>query len=181
MMTSKVLGSPVQHPTLGKGKSASFAVKSFSFIFSGVVFMYIQLQLWIWLFFHILSLFWGVKFPFHYRSYQQSGRVKYVHVATVVIGILVPLIPAFLPFALNGYGYSIRVPPVFCVPIDISLFVYPVALPVGLLSMFSTVLFLIVFRSISKVIVIKNSILKCLHTNYLYISVVYHLLMFGGL
>ena len=122
--------------------------------------MYIQLQLWIWLFFHILSLFWGVKFPFHYRSYQQSGRVKYVHVATVVVGILIPLIPAFLPFALNGYGYSIRVPPVFCVPIDISLFVYPVALPVGMLSLFSTVLFLIVFRSISKVIVITKQHFK---------------------
>ena len=56
--------------------------------------MYSQSAVW-WLF-HIVFLFWKVAFPFHA---QFSGKVKYIHMTCILLGIVLPLIPIITSMA----------------------------------------------------------------------------------
>ena len=122
--------------------------------------MYTNLQLFLWVFFHVASLFWSVKFPYHYHSYQINGRIRYVHATILAIGILIPLVPALVPFSDAGFGYSFAVPPVFCTPTKLSLYAVLLGLPYLVLFVITLVLLLNVFW-----IVVKVTILVPLHYN----------------
>ena len=112
---------------------------------TGVVYTYVPLQLMFWVFFHTVSLFWALKFPFHYQSYQKNGRLIYIHAGMIITSIFLPLISALLPFSVHGFGYAIRVPPNLCSPVDSYIYVYPVALPIGIMGLTALVLLLNIF------------------------------------
>ena len=61
------------------------------------MFYYTILQAFIWAFLHAFFLFWGVYFPFSYRKLQMSGQLRYAHLASVLLALVVPLLPALLP------------------------------------------------------------------------------------
>jgi hypothetical protein len=121
---------------------------------TGVIANYISLQLMFWVFCHIVSLFWGLKFPFHYQSYQRNGRLRYIHTGMVITGTFLPLIPALHPFSVHGFGYSTRVPPNLCLPVDSYIYVYPVALPIGMMGLIAMALLLYIFWIIGNLKVI---------------------------
>ena len=77
----------------------------------------------------MVSIFWGLKFPFHYQRYQKTGRLRYIHTSLVISGILLPLIPALAPFAAQGYGFAFRYPPLVCTPFDVFVTVCLVLIP----------------------------------------------------
>ena len=118
---------------------------------AGIVLLYCLLQVSIWWLFHTSALLWKVKFPFHARSFQKSGKVKYIHITCVWIGILIPLIPVIanmvgfahevqsnpdlqernVTFASGGLGFVIiRFPPVLCYGYNGSLTFYASVLPI---------------------------------------------------
>ena len=117
-----------------------------------MVSMYVHIQIPLWLLFHAVSIFWGLKFPIHYRSYQASGKIRYIHATLFISGILVSLVNALVPFGAGGYGHSLAVPPVLCLPNKLSVYFYLQALPFLVVVMIALVLFLSIFWIVVKVI-----------------------------
>lgn len=107
-------------------------------ILIGIVFYYGILQLIIWWVCHVSILFWKIRFPFHARSFDQSGRTKYIHVACILVSLLVPLTPV-LAIILNNLdgqgvgtvGFTItRFPPLLCSSPDANATFYALVVPV---------------------------------------------------
>ena len=63
---------------------------------------YVPAQMSLLVAFHALGLCWGIVFPFHYRRFKTEGRIKYIHVITVVLTLVLPTIPTLLHF-IDGY------------------------------------------------------------------------------
>ena len=124
------------------------------------------MQLSMWVFFYIVSIFWGLKFPFHYQSYQTNGKLRYIHAGMIIASIFLPLIPALLPFGVHGYGYSLRVPPNHCTPVDSYIYVYPVVLPLAILGLTSFFLLLNVFWIVGNLKVFSSIIVALYHQQY---------------
>ena len=40
-----------------------------------------------------MAFFWSVYFPFNYQYYKIAGKMKYIHVMFLALGIFLPLIP----------------------------------------------------------------------------------------
>jgi hypothetical protein len=68
----------------------------------------------IWWFIHVAVAFWAVTFPFHYRSFQVMGKSKFLHIFTVLIGVLLPLVPLGIAIGTGGYTPTYRLPPFVC-------------------------------------------------------------------
>ena len=47
----------------------------------------------IWLVCHAMTLFWKVRFPFRARYFSLSKKDKYLHIASLLAGFLLPVIP----------------------------------------------------------------------------------------
>ena len=113
---------------------------------------------------HIFALFWGLKFPFHARSFQKTHRTKYIHIAGVLIGLLVPLVPVaatMIQFShgkssseavRGGLGFGIaRIPPILCSGIDTDTTFYSLILPLSLLMMVGITFVALIFWIVHKV------------------------------
>ena len=67
---------------------------SLSLFCSGTVYSYSLHQLSLWALFYMALLFWAVVCPFHYQSFRNAGRLKYVYTAMTIAGVLLPCVPA---------------------------------------------------------------------------------------
>ena len=111
--------------------------------------MYLLLQITLWGTFHALGLCWGIVFPFHYRRFKTEGRVKYVHGITVVLGLVLPAIPA-LAALVDGYTVTLS-------PIDVcggrnkDITFFTTILPISTLIAASSTVLIILFWIIFKV------------------------------
>ena len=111
--------------------------------------MYLLLQLTLWGTFHTLGLCWSIAFPFHYRRFKTEGRVKYVHGITVVLGLVLPAIPA-LAALVDGYTVTLS-------PIDVcggrnkDITFFTTILPISTLIAASSTVLIILFWIIFKV------------------------------
>ena len=76
------------------------------FSHAGIANLYLLLQLTLWSTFHALGLCWGIAFPFHYRRFKIEGKVKYIHITTVALGLVLPTIPALAPL-VDGYTVTL--------------------------------------------------------------------------
>ena len=75
-----------------------------TFLPTGLAFVYFVIQLDAWAAVHSIFLFWGVRFPFNYRSLKASGNVRYAHIISVLLVVILP-IPG--PFIILKDGYLI--------------------------------------------------------------------------
>ena len=120
-----------------------------------------------------MALFWKVLFPFHSRSVEMSGKVKYIHIACVIIGILLPFVPiinSMSKFAMDvreraengtsshqlflsgGLGFfSSRFPAILCTGSDQDAVFYSVVLPLDIILAVGCTLLLIIFWSVHRV------------------------------
>ena len=119
--------------------------------YSGVMFHYIGLQALLWLFFHTAAIFWSLRFPLHFHSYQSNHRTRYILVAMTTAGLLVPLVPALVPLAGQGYRFAARVPPITCGTVSRTDSLYLLYAPVGILGISTICLLVGIFWSIIKV------------------------------
>ena len=135
-----------------------------TFIIAGVVFYYSLLQLAMFWLCHVLALFWKIRFPFHSRSFQMAHRTKYVHIAAVAMGILVPFIPIIatmsqyghersaIEAATGGLGFGItRFPPLLCTGRHADTTFYSLILPILVILMVGMTFLLIIFWMIHRV------------------------------
>ena len=134
---------------------------SLFFHHAGAVFYYALLQLAIFWLSHVLVLFWVLRFPFHWRSFD---KVKYVHLTCIVMGILVPFIPIIAMMsqfahgksaaeaAKGGLGFGVtRFPSLLCSGRDRKTTFYALVLPIILIIMVGMTILILVFRIIHKV------------------------------
>ena len=118
---------------------------------TGIVGVYLLVQITLLVTFHALGLCWGIMFPFHYRRFKAYDRIKYIHASTVVLGLVLPAIPALLHL-IDGYTIGLGHRSV-CVGRDMSLNYFFVTLPISILVAVTTSVFVILLWKIFKVTV----------------------------
>ena len=117
--------------------------------YAGVAHSYFVLQITLWVTFHALGLCWGIMFPFHYKRFKTEGRIKYVRVITIILGLVLPAISALAP--LVG-GYTITPSPIdYCVGRNIAITFFTTILPSSVLTAASSTVLIILFWIIFKV------------------------------
>ena len=126
------------------------------FLYSvGIVFYYGIFQVTVWWFCHVVSLFWGIRFPFHFKSFKATHRLKYVHITMVIVGLVLPTLPVILPFTtgdpnMRGFGLTVF-PPTNCDSLQVALTFFSLPLPINLLLVTGIPLLIIVLWIIHKV------------------------------
>jgi len=96
-----------------------------------------------------------VKIPFHARSFEATHRLKYIHIATVIVGLVLPTLPVIVTFtagnpSIQGDLDMTSFPPVLCTSLKDPTF-YSLVLPINILLAIGVPLLIIVFWIIHKV------------------------------
>ena len=113
--------------------------------------------------FHAFGLLRGIAFPFFYRRIKEEGTLKYIHISTVVIALVFPLVPALLHLI---DGYSIAPAPIsVCIGRNMAITYYSLVLPISILFAITTTIFILLSQKILKVhsinIIILVVCVKC--------------------
>ena len=118
----------------------------------GCVFYYCLEQICMWGFLHAIFLFWAVVFPFKYRQLKISGRMRYAHIISVVLAVVIP-IPAALVHLKDGH--SARFTPTFLCPgRNLDYTYYTLILPASIVVCVTSCILVVILWIIFKVIVI---------------------------
>lgn len=72
-------------------------------MYAGIAVTYVLIQGSLFITFHVLGLCWGIVFPFHYRRFKVEGRIKYIHITSVILALALPAISALLHL-IDGYS-----------------------------------------------------------------------------
>lgn len=75
------------------------------------------MQVGLWWLFHVASLFIAIKFPARYKKWEKKHYLRYLHIILVVIGLILPTIPAIAISTTEGYTIP-RFPPFTCSATD---------------------------------------------------------------
>ena len=134
---------------------------------AGITNSYTFIQISLWRTFHTLGLCWSIAFPFHYRRSKTEVRIKYIHAFTVVLGLVLPAIPALLPLI---DGYSIVPGPLnLCLGRNIAITYFTTILPVSILVATSMSLLVFMFWKIFKVFLQRLLKSRLYHYNLIFI------------
>lgn len=118
-------------------------------MFVGIVFTYGQVQVSMWAFFHATAILIGIAFPFFYRNIKAENKIKYIHITTVVLALVLPAIPSLLHL-IDGYTISSSLN-VVCAGRNRSITYITVVLPNSVLCALTTAALIITFWKILKV------------------------------
>ena len=121
-----------------------------SFTNVGIVYNYVFFQILVFLTSHVASLFWGIAFPFHYRAFDTRGRLKYIHIAIVAVGLMLPCIPVGIALGTGGYVPD-GIPPLACMPSNRAVNFYATVLPSTVLTSIGTTFMILIFWKLVKV------------------------------
>lgn len=89
----------------------------------GVTVPYIILQIVGLSTIHIVFAFWRLVFPYHSKYWEKRGILKYCHVATIILCIVLPAVSPITTFITVGYAY-VEYLPHLCAPKDDSITFY---------------------------------------------------------
>ena len=120
---------------------------------------YFIFQMSVWGFCHIVSLFWGIQFPFHAKSFKTAHRLKYIHIPMVIVGLVLPTLPGIVASTAGDptvRGFRITIfSPIRCGSLQKDIVIYSLVLPVNLIVVTGISLLIIIFWVIHKVIIIQ--------------------------
>ena len=119
------------------------------YLFTGIFHIYLLAQISSWILFHALGILRGIAFPFLYHKIKTEGKLKYIHITTVMIALILPLVPALLPL-IDGYGViptSIGI----CVGRNIVITYFSLVLPFSILFAIASTVLIAVFWRLFKV------------------------------
>ena len=102
-----------------------------TFLPPGLAFYYASLTLALFWFFHIVLLFWKIKFPFHAKRFKTKGYFRYVCVIMVIAAVFLPLESLIAILASGGLTIP-RFPPVQCFPRNTDAAFYSVVFPISI-------------------------------------------------
>ncbi len=104
----------------------------------------------IWGFCYCMMVFWTIRFPFHYRSYQNTRRIKYIHVALILAGLILPGVPVIVTLATHKFTLTMH-PSQVCLIDNLDIYFYSFFLPLSILLSAATSLLIAVFYEMHKV------------------------------
>ena len=116
--------------------------------------IYVLTQVTLLLTFHSFGLFWSIVFPFHYRRFKLEKKIKYVHITTLVLFLVLPLFPALLHL-IDGYRVGFG-PLNSCAGHNRAVTYATTALPISIMLAITSSLMVIIFWTIFKVISIRT-------------------------
>ena len=136
-----------------------------SFYVTGITCFYGVFQLAVWWFCHVVSLFWGIQFPFHARSFKEANHVKYIHIPMVIVGLVLPTLPVIVTFtagepSMRGFR-MITFPPILCGSLQRDLTFYSLVLPLNLFLVSGIPLLIMILWAIYKVITMQDLTSYC--------------------
>ena len=125
---------------------------------SGVVFHYIALQQTLLWLFHILVVFWTVKFPIQAKNF--SNKHQYVHFVMLVLVIVLPCIPLAAVLATGG-SILASFPPFQCFARNSDVTYYTFILPASIMMGTGIALIILILHTLIHVTALRrNSSLK---------------------
>lgn len=115
-----------------------------------MVYSYFIQQMFILWTIYIAVVFWKLHFPIHYLSYILQGHMRFIHMKSLLLVYIYPLISTFGPvlsfivdvqqpfytaqkvnYFSGGMGYqTVQFPPLFCVPINYLVAYYLQIMPI---------------------------------------------------
>ena len=121
---------------------------------------YFIFQMSVWGFCHIVSLFWGIQFPFHAKSFKTAHRLKYIHIPMVIVGLVLPTLPGIVASTagdptVRGFRITTFPPNYLCGSLQKDIIIYSLVLPINLILVTEISLLIIIFWVIHKVIIIQ--------------------------
>ena len=117
--------------------------------FAGFVFMYALQQICIWGGIHAGFLFWVLKYPFSYRTFKLTNRIRYAHVISVLLAVVLPL-PGALIHLKGGFVVTGN-PALVCAGRNTDYTYYTFILPLSVILAVTTCLLVLIFSIILKV------------------------------
>ena len=116
---------------------------------AGVLFNYCILQILMWAVVHAIFLFWAVHYPFSYRLLRVSGKMRYAHIISVLLALIIPLPGALIPLK-DGF-ITTRNPTLVCVGRNVGFTFYTLILPLSIIIGITLCLLLFTFWTLFKV------------------------------
>ena len=131
--------------------------------------VYTTLAAAVWWLMLTVALFWKFWFPFDARERKYNDQIKYIHLASGVTGLLVPLIPVIahisghaakfnsnpsnnVSFVSSGMGFrSVRFPPIPCHGGSDDIIFYSNILPADIMLGIGITLITLIFWLVHKV------------------------------
>ena len=89
-----------------------------------------QLLLW---FFHIIAVFWTIRFPFHAKSFENKGYTRFVHFGMIALTFIVPSISVAVVFGTGGCRTA-RIPAIICLARETNATFYAFVLPLSIVT-----------------------------------------------
>lgn len=119
---------------------------------TGTVSYYIVLQLALWAIFLVVVLFLGVMFPIRMQQLEASGKIKYIHITMVLLGLILPCVPVAVAFGTGGFSLrDIVFPPIICFGVDRGATVYSHSIVDSIIIATGVSLLILVFQKFIKV------------------------------
>ena len=119
---------------------------------TGIVSYYTVLQLALWAVFLVVVVFLGVVFPIRMQQLDASGKIKYIHITMVLLGLILPCVPVAVTFGTGGFSLRDTVfPPIICLGVDRGATVYSLSIVESILVATGISLLILVFHKFIKV------------------------------
>ena len=127
---------------------ASLSTNLFFSFFTGIAALYFILQAIILLSCHTATLFWAVRFPLHRKYHERLGHMKYIHIAVVLVGLLLPSIPVIA--ALSTGGFITTFSPLYCTAKNMDANFYSFILPNAITAILTMTILVLILWIIAK-------------------------------
>ena len=94
----------------------------------------------------------GVVFPIRMQQLHASGKIKYIHITMVLLGLILPCVPVAVTFGAGGFAVRDTVfPPIICRGRGRGASVYSLSIVGSILIATGISLLIIVFQKFIKV------------------------------
>jgi len=104
----------------------------------------------LWLF-HVVTMFWGVYWPFQASVLPASKRVV-LHICASALALTLPIVPVCIIFYLSTEKFTItRFPPVLCAAGSLKYNFYAFMLPISIIIASGLTLLVLIFWKLAKV------------------------------
>lgn len=90
-----------------------------------------------------------MRYPFNYRMFKLSGRIRYAHISSVILAVVVPL-PAALVHLKGGYVITAS-PTLVCAGRNTDYNYYTFILPLSIILTITMCLLVLIFWTVLKV------------------------------
>ena len=104
-------------------------VYSLLLTYTGGLFLYAVLVLSLFWLSQTVVYFWVVIYPINFRSFNTSGKLRAIHLASVITALTFPVVPVVVAMYFSrGVVLSIFTPHK-CIPGDVDIFFYSFSVP----------------------------------------------------